>query len=75
MYSTLSPCNMCTGAVLLYEIPTVVVGEDRTFQVTTAYLRSRGVQVDIRQDPECIALMETFIAAEPGLWNEDIGED
>jgi cytosine deaminase len=75
LYSTLSPCDMCTGAVLLYEIPRVVVGEDRTFQGPTAYLRSRGVEVDVRDDLECVALMEAFIAAEPTLWNEDIGEE
>jgi cytosine deaminase len=74
LYSTLSPCDMCSGAILLYEIPTVVVGEDRTFQGPTAYLRNRGVAVDIVDDPTCIDLMETFIAAHPDLWNEDIGE-
>jgi cytosine deaminase len=74
LYSTLSPCDMCSGAILLYEIPLVVVGEDRTFQGPTAYLRSRGVAVEIVDDDNCVALMDTFIAAEPELWNEDIGE-
>jgi cytosine deaminase len=74
LYSTLSPCDMCSGAILLYEIPRVVVGEDRTFQGPTQYIRSRGVEVDIVDDPECAALMEEFIRRAPGLWNEDIGE-
>ena len=75
LYSTLSPCDMCSGAILLYDIPSVVVGEDRTFQGPTAYLRSRGVTVEIVDDPMCIDLMETFIATHPELWNEDIGEE
>jgi cytosine deaminase len=75
LYSTLSPCDMCSGAILLYDIPSVVVGEDRTFQGPTAYLRSRGVNVEIVDDPTCIDLMETFIATHPELWNEDIGEE
>ncbi len=75
LYSTLSPCDMCSGAILLYEIPTVVVGEDRTFQGPTEYLRGRGVTVEIVDDPTCIDLMETFIAESPELWNEDIGEE
>jgi cytosine deaminase len=66
---------MCSGAILLYDIPRVVVGEDRTFQGPTAYLRSRGVAVDILDDPTCIELMETFIVGHPELWNEDIGEE
>ncbi|MDH3500861.1 MAG: nucleoside deaminase [Acidimicrobiia bacterium] len=74
LYSTLSPCDMCSGAVLLYEIPRVVVGEDTTFRGPTEYLRERGVAVDIRDDVECIAMMEAFIAGQPELWNEDIGE-
>ena len=73
LYSTLSPCDMCSGAILLYEIPRVIVGEDRTFQGPTDYVRSRGVAVEIVNDAECIALMETFIATRPELWNEDIG--
>ena len=74
LYSTLSPCDMCSGAALLYGIRYVVVGENRTFQGPEAYLRSRGVQVDILDDSECIELMRAFIAASPELWNEDIGK-
>ena len=74
LYSTLSPCDMCSGAILLYDIPHVVVGEDRTFQGPTSYLRNRGVTVEIVDDPTCVDLMETFIATRPELWNEDIGE-
>lgn len=74
LYSTLSPCDMCSGAVLLYGIPHVVVGENRTFQGPEDYVRSRGVTVEVLDDPECVALMEAFIEAEPTLWNEDIGE-
>jgi cytosine deaminase len=73
LYSTLSPCPMCSGAALLYKIPRIVVGENVTFQGPEAYVRSQGVQVDILQDPECIRLMRDFIAARPELWNEDIG--
>jgi cytosine deaminase len=74
LYSTLSPCDMCSGASLLYKIPRIVVGENRTFQGPEAMVRSRGVELVIAQDPECIALMEEFIRARPELWNEDIGE-
>lgn len=74
LYSTLSPCDMCSGAILLYEIPRVVVGENRTFQGPERYLRSRGVEIDVIDDTECRRLMEDFIAASPDLWNEDIGE-
>jgi creatinine deaminase len=74
LYTTLSPCAMCSGTILLYGIPRVVVGENRTFTGEEALLRSRGVEVAVVQDPECIALMERFIAAHPALWNEDIGE-
>ncbi|HEY5641637.1 MAG TPA: nucleoside deaminase [Woeseiaceae bacterium] len=74
LYSTLSPCDMCSGAILLYQIPRVVVGENRTFQGPEQYLRSRGVELDVVDDAECRRLMEDFIAASPGLWNEDIGE-
>jgi len=74
IYSTLSPCDMCSGAILLYGIPHVVVGENRTFQGPEDYVRSRGVQVEVLNDPDCIAMMEQFIADEPTLWNEDIGE-
>lgn len=73
LYSTLSPCDMCSGAVLLYGIRKVVVGENRTFQGPESYLRSRGVDLEIVDDDECRALMREFIAANPELWNEDIG--
>ena len=73
LYSTLSPCPMCSGAVLLYKIPRVVIGENVTFQGAEEWMRSRGVAVEVRQDAECIKLMREFIAARPGLWNEDIG--
>ena len=73
IYSTLSPCDMCSGAILLYGIPRVVVGENQTFQGPEEYVRSRGVSVEILDDAECIALMREFIAAKPELWNEDIG--
>ena len=73
MYTTLSPCAMCTGAILLYGIPRVVVGENRTFMGEEDLLRSRGVEVEVVQDPRCIRLMEQFIANHPELWNEDIG--
>lgn len=75
LYTTLSPCAMCSGAILLYGIPRVIVGENRTFLGEEALLRSRGVQVEVRQDAECIALMEEFIARRPELWSEDIGVD
>jgi cytosine deaminase len=73
LYSTLSPCDMCSGAALLYNIPRIVIGENRTFQGPEAYLRSRGVELEILDDPTCIQLMRDFIAARPELWNEDIG--
>jgi creatinine deaminase len=73
MYTTLSPCAMCSGAILLYGIPHVVIGENRTFQGEEELLRSRGVRVEVRQDDRCIRLMSRFIAEHPGLWNEDIG--
>jgi cytosine deaminase len=73
LYSTLSPCDMCSGAVLLYGIPRVVVGENRTFRGPEEYVRSRGVAVDVVNDAACVALMEAFIAGNPGLWDEDIG--
>ena len=72
LYSTLSPCAMCSGAVLLYGIPTVVVGENQTFLGEEALLRARGVSVTVLQDAACIRLMSDFIAAHPQLWNEDI---
>jgi cytosine/creatinine deaminase len=74
MVTTLSPCDMCTGAILLYEIPRVVIGENRTFLGGEELLRSRGVEVVVLDDAECVAMMETFIAERPELWNEDIGE-
>lgn len=74
LYSTLSPCDMCSGSVLLYKIPKVIVGENQTFKGPEEYLRSRGVNVIVLQDDECIKLMTEFIQANPTLWNEDIGE-
>jgi len=73
LYSTLSPCDMCSGAVLLYKIPTVVIGENRTFQGPEEYLRSRGVELVIMDNEECLRMMREFIAARPALWDEDIG--
>jgi creatinine deaminase len=73
LYSTLSPCLMCSGAVLLYKIPRIVVGENKTFQGSEEYVRSQGVKVEVLQDPACIQLMRDFIKAKPELWNEDIG--
>ena len=73
LYTTLSPCAMCSGAILLYGIPRIVVGENRTFMGEAELLRSRGVRVDVLQNEECIALMRDFIASRPALWNEDIG--
>jgi cytosine deaminase len=73
IYSTLSPCDMCSGAILLYGIPRVIVGENRTFQGPEAYVRSRGVDVVVADDPRCVELMRAFIAQHPELWNEDIG--
>ena len=75
LYTTLSPCEMCSGAVLLYEIPRVVVGENTTFIGAEEHLRSRGVIVDVVDDEECVALMEDFTTQNPDLWNEDIGEE
>lgn len=74
LYSTLSPCDMCSGAILLYKIPKVVVGENRTFQGPEEYLRSRGVELLIVNSSECVRLMQKFIRDHAGLWNEDIGE-
>jgi cytosine deaminase len=73
LYSTLSPCDMCSGTALLYRIPRIVVGENQTFQGPEAYLRSRGVQLEIQNNQECIELMRHFIDCRPELWNEDIG--
>ena len=74
LYSTLSPCDMCSGAVLLYGIPKVVIGENETFHGPEEYLRTRGVELEIVNDEECQQMMRDFIAAHPLLWNEDIGE-
>ena len=74
LYSTLSPCEMCSGAILLYRIPRVVVGENITFQGPEDHLRSKGVELSVVDNAECRQLMEDFIAANPSLWNEDIGE-
>jgi cytosine deaminase len=73
LYTTLSPCSMCSGAILLYGIPRVVIGENRTFMGEEELLRSRGVAVEIAQSNECIRMMEEFIRKNPNLWNEDIG--
>src|SRR5512138_1296629 len=73
LYTTLSPCAMCSGAIVLYGIPRVVVGENRTFMGEAELLRSRGVTVEVLQDETCITLMNDFIRLNPGLWNEDIG--
>ena len=74
LYSTLSPCDMCSGATLLFGIPRIVIGENETFRGPEDYERSRGVRLEVVQDAECIRLMLEFIAALPELWNEDIGE-
>jgi len=73
LYTTLSPCSMCSGAILLYQIPRVIIGENRTFMGEEELLRSRGVSVEVLQNEECIRLMQEFIRQNPGLWNEDIG--
>ncbi len=74
LYTTLSPCAMCSGAILLYGIPRVIVGENQTFLGEEALLRARGVIVEVLQDPSCIRLMSAFVQEHPTLWNEDIGE-
>lgn len=74
IYTTLSPCAMCSGAIVLYGIPRVIAGENRSFVGEEAWLRSRGVEVDVLQDAGCVALMEEFMRADPDLWREDIGE-
>ncbi|HKQ47906.1 MAG TPA: nucleoside deaminase [Phycisphaerae bacterium] len=73
LYSTLSPCDMCSGTALLYKIPRIVIGENRTFQGPESYVRQRGVELVVLDDPSCIAMMRDFIRARPELWNEDIG--
>lgn len=74
LYTTLSPCSMCSGAILLYGIPKIVIGENQTFMGEEQLLRDRGVEIDVLQDATCIELMRGFIAQRPELWNEDIGE-
>ena len=74
LYTTLSPCPMCSGAILLYGIPKVVIGENQTFMGDEELLRSRGVELEVLNDPACFELMRQFIAGNPALWNEDIGE-
>ncbi len=74
LYSTLSPCDMCSGAILLYGIPAVVAGENRTFRGPEDYLRSRGVTIDVVDSKQCVAMMDAFIRTNPTVWNEDIGE-
>jgi cytosine/creatinine deaminase len=73
IYTTLSPCDMCSGAILLYGIPRVVIGENRTFRGAEDLLASRGVDVEVVDDQRCVEMMQMFVAAHPGLWNEDIG--
>ena len=73
LYTTLSPCPMCSGAIVLYRIPRVIVGENQTFLGAEDYLRGQGIDLEVRQDPDCIDLMRRFIAQSPELWNEDIG--
>jgi len=75
LYTTLSPCAMCSGAILLYGIPKVVIGENKTFMGEEDYLQTRGVILEVLQDSRCIELMTDFITKNPQLWNEDIGED
>ncbi len=74
LYSTLSPCDMCSGAALLYRIPRIVIGENRTFRGPEDYVRSRGVTLEIIDDPKCVRMMAEFIRSNPKLWDEDIGE-
>jgi cytosine deaminase len=74
LYTTLSPCPMCSGAILLYGIPRVIVGENRTFMGDEELLKSRGVELTVIDDPDCIEIMTRFIQEKPDLWNEDIGE-
>src|SRR5437016_7517811 len=74
LYTTLSPCAMCSGAILLYGIPRIIIGENKTFLGEEELLRSRGISIEVLQDPTCIAMMGEFVRAHPQLWNEDIGE-
>ncbi|SFL56512.1 nucleoside deaminase [Geodermatophilus ruber] len=75
LYTTLSPCYMCAGTALLYEIPRIVIGENRSFQASEELLRSKGVELTVLDDAECIELMRRMIAERPEIWNEDIGEE
>ena len=75
MYTTHSPCSMCSGAMMLYGIPKVVIGENKTYIGEEAWLRSRGVEVEVQDNPDCINMMESFIEEHPTVWNEDIGEE
>jgi cytosine deaminase len=75
IYTTLSPCSMCSGAIMLYGIPKVVIGENRTFMGEEELLKSRGIEIEVVDNPECKRLMDDFIAANPQEWNEDIGEE
>lgn len=75
LYTTLFPCDMCAGTALLYKIPKIIIAENQHFQGHPDYLKSRGIELEILDDPECIALMAKFVAEKPALWNEDIGED
>jgi creatinine deaminase len=75
LYTTLSPCAMCSGAILLYGVPHIVIGENQTFRGEEELLRSRGVHLDVRQDVDCLHMMKSFITNQPKLWNEDIGEE
>ena len=74
LYTTLSPCDMCSGTALLYNIPRIVIGENQTFSGPEEYLQARGIEIEVAQDATCIAMMQEFIAEQPDLWNEDIGE-
>ncbi|KRW72782.1 nucleoside deaminase [Stutzerimonas nitrititolerans] len=75
LYTTLSPCAMCSGAILLYGIPKVIIGENQSFLGEELLLRGRGVEVEVLNDPTCVAMMRRFIASHPQVWNEDIGQD
>ncbi|WP_312703568.1 nucleoside deaminase [Stutzerimonas nitrititolerans] len=75
LYTTLSPCAMCSGAILLYGIPKVIIGENQSFLGEELLLRGRGVEVEVLNDPSCVAMMRRFIASHPQVWNEDIGRD
>lgn len=74
IYTTLSPCPMCSGAIALYRIPRVIIGENRSFMGQEAWLASRGVLIEVRDDARCVSLMQDFMTRHPELWNEDIGE-